>query len=234
MRKSVADFGSLRGIDLNGAMEEKDAGADDCGGHGDGRGIEHERVWRGRIKPGEGGKGAGEDDAWLQAGLTDSSFIFGQDIVRDGDGEHTQQRSLRAHGLKGDEGVVDVKREKFFEAKADDLEGFSGLGWKGVEVEEKDADGGVRDDDGDVAGAIGATGSDAIEGAAEGDDDSRAVGQVAGFEAGQNGAGAKIGAGDSGERARGRLTACGNDAFRPNLTGEAGAGSDGGGEKAHA
>ena len=104
-----------------------------------------------------------------------------------GDREDTDEAARGGHDLIADGGIVGVEGQELFEAEANDGEGFGGLAGQRVEVEQKDADGGVGDDEGGLAAAL----ADGFEGLADGGDQS---GTVAGGE----GRGGQISAGECG------------------------------------
>ncbi len=74
-------------------------------------------------------------------------LVFGEEFAGHGDGEDADEGAGGGHDLVADGGVVGVEGEEFFEAEADDGEGFGGFAGELVEVEQEDADGGVGDDE---------------------------------------------------------------------------------------
>ena len=89
--------------------------------------------------------------------------------------------------LIADAGVLDIEGDHFAQAEADDGNGLSGFGGKGIEVEDEDADDGVGQDDGDGASAR----RDFVESGADGGGDGFGRAQVGLFNAGNERAGRK-------------------------------------------
>src|SRR6185437_9720359 len=185
-----------------------------------GAGVDHERGF-GRSDASQRGKGAGEHGAGFKAGFADSGLVLLEDVARDGYRQHSDGGSRGTHDLEADDGVVNLKGHELLESEANDGQGLGELGGECVEVEQEDAYGGVRDDDGEISTAAVGADVDGFEGAANGCDDCNAVREVAGLEAGHDGAGSQRDARDGLEWAVGEGSARGRHTLGCDLAGQA-------------
>ena len=169
-------------------MQQKDPGLHYCRGHSIASRVDHQHR---RVAFGQSGQrrqGAGEDCARLEAGLAHHALVVGQQLARHGDCKHLQAALRGGHHLIANGRVVGVEGKKFFEAEADHRQGLGGLSGKLVEVQQKDTDGCVGDDQRDLARAQ----ADGFERLAHRCDDYGPPLRVAAYAAGYGGCGGAV------------------------------------------
>ena len=101
------------------------------------------------------GQAGGQHGAGFVAGSADGGFILGEDRARHDRGQHFALGLVLRQHLVADAGVLHIEWNHFAQAEAHHGDGFGSLGGQGIEVEHKDADERVGQNQGDGAGARG-------------------------------------------------------------------------------
>ena len=115
-----------------------------------------------------------QNDSRTEAGFAESGFIF-LDHAGERDGSDYADAIVRLLRVVGNLGLIDIKRQRFFQPKSNHALGFFGIVREGIEFEQSHAHGGVGQDRDHIVGAAGYAG----DGRLQGRDDGIGLAQIA-------------------------------------------------------